>query len=574
MTWIEYLVPPVHTIHPPMKRLLSLVAASLLIHSWNLCAADLKMAAIFTDHMVIQRDHPVPIWGWADPGEKISVEFSGQTKSTTADADGKWLLKLDAVPASGEGKVLVVKSETRANLHLQLLDVLVGEVWLASGQSNMAYGLAAAHDAAAELAKANDTQLRFFTVSRTTAAEPQPDLKGKWAVSTPESAKGFSAVAYFFARSLREKLQCPVAILHSSWGGTAAQTWLSLDALKQEPAFTGYVSRWDTALTKYREVQAHPEWIESYEKDLKQWQAEVAPAFNAAMKEYNALKVKGPKPVPSRPEPSNPDPMAVPSPAARPSTPSVIYNAMIAPLAPFAIRGALWYQGEANGGSGLEYRTLLPRLIGDWRKHWGQGDFPFLVVQLPGWDHATTPPHEHDWPWVREAQLLTSQTVPRTGLAVGIDVGDPRDVHPTGKLDIGLRLAAAARKIAYGESIVHSGPIFRSFSTQGSTLRISFTEIGSGLAISEAPWRANGVEPLPKDKLLGFTIAGDDRVWHEADAKIDGEQVVLSSPNVPKPIAARYGWANAPRCNLYNKEGLPASPFRTDNWPLKSTPAK
>lgn len=543
----------------------TLIISSILLCTRVAVFAAIKLPAVFADHMVLQCDQPVPVWGTADAGEQVTVEFAGQKKTATADAAGKWILRLDAMPASAEPRALTVRGKNS----VAIPDVLVGEVWLASGQSNMGVPLSSAHNAATELPAANDAQLRFFTVTKATAAEPQSDLRGKWEASNPDTAKNFSAVAYFFARELRAKLQCPVAILHSSWGGTPAQAWVSLDALRQEPPFTGHLKKWDDALAKYREVQAHPELITNYQKELKQWQTEVASAFNAALKEYNANKAGGPKPTPSRPEPSNPDPMAIPSPSARPSTPSVIFNAMIAPLAPYAMRGAIWYQGEANGGQGMEYRSLLPRLIGDWRAHWAEGDFPFLFVQLPGWDHDTKPAAQHDWPWLREAQLLTLKNVPRTGMVVAIDIGDPRDVHPKDKLDVGQRLALAARKVAYGEKIIASGPIYHDFAIEASLARVKFSETGSGLTMGQAPWRADGVEPFAKDKLTGFTIAGEDRDWVEADARIDGDSVVVSSAQVLKPVAVRYGWANSPRCNLYNNEGLPASPFRSDDWPVR-----
>ena len=526
--------------------------------------ADVKVPAVFAEHMVLQRDVPVPVWGWAQPGEQIMVEFAGQTKITTTTPLGTWSLKLDPMSASSEGRMMAV----RGNNAVTFDDVLVGEVWLASGQSNMGVPVSGAHNAATELPKAEDSQLRFFTVTKNTAAEAQTDLRGKWDLSTPETAKAFSAVAYFYARELRAKLKCPVGILHSSWGGTPAQAWVSLSALRKQASLAAHLKTWDAALAKYHEVQAHPEIMTAYQADLKQWQTDVAPAFTAAMKEYLASKSAGPKPVPSRPEPSNPDPMGIPSPSARPSTPSVIFNAMIAPLAPYAIRGAIWYQGEANGGAGLEYRTLLPCLIADWRAQWNQGDFTFLFVQLPGWDHDTKPVEQHDWPWLREAQLFTLKNVPRTGMAVTIDIGDPRNVHPTDKIDVGQRLALAARKVAYGEAIVFSGPLYRESAIESAAIRVKFNEIGGGLGIGQAPWRAEGVEPFPADKLTGFTIAGEDHQWVEATAVVDGDSVVVTSPKVIKPLAVRYGWANAPRCNLYNKEGLPASPFRTDDWPI------
>ena len=548
-----------------VKTRLNLFAAVVLMASATFSrAVELKFAHIFSDHAILQRDQPVPVWGWADAGAVVTVEFAGQTKNATADASGKWLVKLDALRASVEPRTLTAHTTMTA----MVSDVLVGEVWLASGQSNMGVPLSSAHNAAMELPKTDDSLLRFYTVSKSTAAEPQPDVTGKWEASTPVTAKNYSAVAYFFARELRAKLNCPVAVLHSSWGGTPGQAWVSMDALRKEPSLARHVQKYDEALVAYRDVQAHPEKVANYKDELKRWQTEVAPAFNAAMKEYNAKKSTGPKPTPARPEPVNPDPMAIPSPSSRPGTPSVIFNGMIAPLAPYALRGAIWYQGEANGSAGMEYRSLLPCLIGDWRTHWSQGDFTFLIVQLPGWDHDTKPAEQHDWPWLREAQLLTLKNVPKTGLAVGIDIGDPHDVHPKDKLDIGVRLALAARKVAYSENVVHSGPIFQEIKVEGAAVRVKFAETGSALMIGQAPWRAEGVEPLPSDKLIGFTIAGDDRRWFAANAKIEDDCVVVTSPEVPKPVAVRYGWANAPRCNLYNKEGLPASPFRTDEWSI------
>ena len=261
--------------------------------------------------------------------------------------------------------------------------------------------------------------------------------------------------------------------------------------------------------------------------------------------------------------------MDIPSPSSRPGTPSVIFNAKIAPLVGYAMRGALWYQGEANASGGIEYRTLLPRLISDWRKQWAQGDFPFLVVQLAAWDMDKNPAPFHQWPWLREAQAMTIQTVPNTALAVAIDVGNPADVHPKGKEPVGQRLALAARKLAYGEStLVASGPVFREAKPEGATMRVTFTDTGSGLTIGQAPWRADGEAPWPQDKLIGFTLAGEDRVWHDAEAKIEGDTVIVSSPAVTNPIAVRYAWANSPRCNLYNRESLPSVPFRGDDWPM------
>ena len=527
--------------------------------------AAVKLPAVFSDHMLLQCDKPAPVWGTAAPGEKVRVEFSGQTKSVTADASGKWSVILDSLPSGAEPRVMKI----RGTNELTLQDVLVGEVWLASGQSNMALSLPGAHNAGQVIPQANDPQLRFFTVTHNTAAEPQGDLAGKWALTTPDNAKTFSAVAYFFAQELRRVRKCPVAVLHSSWGGTPIQTWMSMDAIRQAPALTKIVEQWDKALEAHAKVVANPKLVVDYQSDLKRWQAEVAPVFSAASKQYEAAKTAGkavgPKPTPSRPEPIHPDPMAIPSPSRRPGTPSVSFNAMIAPLAHYAMRGAIWYQGEADGSSGLQYRTLLPRLIRNWRTLWAQGDFPFLYVQLPGCYSDSGPVAEHGWPWLREAQLMTLAE-PHTGMAITIDVGDPANVHPQDKVDVGVRLALSARKVAYGENVVGSGPLYRGFAVEGAGVRVRFAETGSGLTLGKAPWCAPRVQPLPTDRLIGFFVAGDNKQWVEADARIDGTSVIVSSPTVPKPAAVRYGWASSPRCNLYNKEGLPASPFRTDAW--------
>jgi len=543
-----------------MKR--SILACLLLP---LLARSEVNLPSVFSDHLVLQRDAALPIWGWAKEGETITVEFAGQTKTTKADATGKWLVKLDPLRVSAEPREMKIGQRV-------IKDVLVGEVWLASGQSNMGFPLSAAHNAEQALATAGDPLLRFFTVQNGTAAEPQNDLRGKWDLSDPNTAKAFSAVAYFFARDLRTKLSVPVAILHSSWGGTPAQAWLSMEALRESPAFENHVKSYEAALIKHRDVLAHPEKMETYRKDLTVWQKEIAPAFNAAMKAWNAGPKTTAKPMPAKPEPANPDPMDIPSPSSRPGTPSVIFNAKIAPLVGYAMRGALWYQGEANGSGGIEYRTLLPRLIGDWRKRWNQGDFPFLVVQLAAWDMDKSLAPFHQWPWLREAQSMTIQSVPNAALAVTIDVGDAADVHPKGKEPVGQRLALAARTLAYGETaLVASGPVFREAKAEGGTMRVTFAETGSGLTIGQAPWRAEGDTPWPTDKLVGFTLAGEDHEWHDAEARIEGDSVIVSNPAVTKPVAIRYAWANSPRCNLYNREGLPAVPFRSDDWPM---PAK
>lgn len=557
---------------------LKLTAVFLLAVSINELHAAIKLSSIFSDHMVLQRETTVSVWGLAEPGEEVTVNFGSQKKLAKVDDAGKWLVKLDAIKANAEPGTLRVTGKSPADTKI-ISDVLVGDVWLAGGQSNMGFPLNSAHNAAEVLPQAQDSLLRFFIVKTKPAARPQADCVGKWEAATPASAKGFSAVAYFFAREIRRDQKCPVAVMQVPWGGTDIETWISLAGLRQNPPLTNTLARWDKAVEASQKIQANPQLVADYEKDLNQWQAEVAPAYNAAVRQYNedkpAGKTVGDKPQPARPEPSNPDPMGMPSPSRRPRTPTVNFNGMIAPLVPYALRGVIWYQGENNGGRGLEYRELFPRLIEDWRGQWkksGGSEFPFLFVQLPCNGADSTPVAEKGWPWLREAQLMTLK-VPYTGMAITIDVGDPDNVHPADKLDVGLRLSLVAKKLVYREPVIASGPLYKDFKTESDgKIRIHFSETGSGLTIGQSPWCAPGVKPFPHDKLIGFYLAAADKKWFEAEARIDGDSVWVSSPQVPYPVAVRYGWANSPRCNLYNKEGLPASPFRTDSWPV--TPDK
>ena len=546
----------------PSRRLLAILA----IASPLCLRAELKLNPLFSDHAVLQAGMDVPIWGTALPSQKVHVRFAGQDREAIADASGKWLMRLQPLAPSEESRTLEVEAE---GSKMEVKDVLVGEVWLAGGQSNMAYPVGSLPDAAQVLPGAEDPELRFYTVAKKTADAPQQEASGKWETSNPLTAKGFSAAAYFFARDLRHSLHCPVAIVHSSWGGTPIETWIGLDAFRREPVLTRPLKDWDKALNDHRRVQADPSLESSYLAALDEWKKNVGSKYDAALKAYRAAesegKAVGEPPKPATPEPTNPDPMGMPSPSRRPQAPSVSFNAMIAPLVPYGIRGFLWYQGEANASAGMDYRLLLPRLIDDWRRRWG-AELPFLYVQLPANGKNVTAVAENGWPWLREAQLMALRE-PRTGMAITIDIGDPANVHPSDKVDVGLRLARLARGNVYGEAIETSGPLPSGFAIEGGHIRVRFAHTGGGLTPGQAPWRAKGVEPLPTDRLLGFYVAGTEKLWVEAQATIEGDTVVVSSPAVPNPVAVRYGWAQSPRCNLYNREGLPASPFRTDNWP-------
>ena len=540
------------------------ILLALCLISGPALLAAAKPMTLFTDGMVLQRDAILPVWGTATPGEEVTVEFSGQKKSAKADEKGFWMVKLDPVTASSSPSEMTISA---GGSQTKVSNVLVGDVYLAGGQSNMGSPLFAAHNAAEVLPQATDDKLRFFNVTKKTAAEPQTDVTGQWKASDPTSAKDFSAVAYFFACEIRKSANVPVGVVSAPWGGTPIETWMSLDSIKAPPALTNVVAQWDKALVEYDKVKADPKLESDYLADLDQWTKEVKPVFDATMKTWNedkaAGKPVGDKPKPSRPEPSNPDPMGPPSPSRRPSTPSVSYNAMIAPLSPLALKGVLWYQGEANAGRGLEYRTLFPRLIQGWRKQWGV-DFPFLFVQLPMNGKDPVPVAKDGEPFLREAQLMTLSE-PKTAMAITIDIGDPNNVHPGDKIDVGKRLALLARRDIYGEKIDASGPLYQGFKVEGDKIRVSFKETAKGLKPGQAPWCAKGVEPLPTDKLVGFVIAGSDGNWVEADAVIEGNDVIVSSKSVTNPVAVRYGWAHSPRCNLYNSEGLPASTFRTDD---------
>ncbi len=535
--------------HSPKIILIGLLSCSCL-------HAEVKLPAFFTDHMVLQRDIPAPVWGTAAPGEKVAVQFAGQSVSVTAGADGRWLAKFTPLKASASPQVLTVRGTNTVAIN----DVVVGDVWLASGQSNMGSSMNSG-SAANALPEAGDPLLRFFNVTKTVAAEPQADVKGKWEPSTPEAAKNFSAVAYFFAKEIRKTQNVPVGVFNGPWGGTPVRTWMSLQSLSVDPAVAKTLAEWESALAKHDAVKDKPELMVAYYKEMKDWETNVQPGMKAA-------KLAGqPAPANARPEPEVPDPIAMPSSSKRPSTPTISYNGMIAPLVPYALRGFIWYQGEADASHGLDYRALFPALIQGWRAAWKQGDLPFLYVQLPanGKDTVPVATSANTVPWLREAQAMALR-LPATGMAVTLEIGDPVNVHPDNKVHAGHRLALVAREKVYGEKIAGTSPLYLDHTVAGNAVRVRFANTGGGLVVGTAPWRAAGVEPLPTDHLVGFYIAGEDKQWVEAAARIEKDSVVVSAPSVAKPVAVRYGWASSPGVNLYNKEGLPVGPFRTDDW--------
>ncbi len=488
-------------------------------------SADVKLPAVFGNHMLLERDAAVPVWGWADPGEKVTVSAAGQSKTATADSAGKWSVKLDALKAGGPIEVTV-----QGNNVIRLSDVLVGEVWLCSGQSNMAMTVGSSRNAQEEIAAANYPQIRLFTVARKTAEEPQKDCQGEWKLCSPKTVGGFSAAGYFFGRELHKQLNVPVGLIDSSWGGTPVEGWTCLKAQEAVPELAPRMAGFKKVLANYDPEKAK----QVYEKQLAKWKLDAAKAKEAGQR------------LPRRPQLFDPH--------FSPHSPGRLFNGMIAPVAPYAIRGAIWYQGESNAGNALIYGLQMKTMIGNWRNLWGEGDFPFLFVQLPNFMAPQQRPSETSgWPLIRE-QFVKTLAVPNTGMAVTIDIGEEKDIHPKNKQDVGKRLAQWALAKTYGKDVVACGPLYKSMKKQGDKIVIEFTYTGGKLA-------AKG------DQLKGFAIAGKDKSFVWADAKIEGDRVVVSSPKVKSPVAVRYAWANNPECNLFNEAGLPASPFRTDDWP-------
>ena len=494
-----------------------------------LCASpvtkgDVVPSPLFSDNAVLQQGITVPVWGTASENEKVTVEFSGQKVSTIAK-NGRWLVRLEPMQASAKPRTLTISG----NNSLTFQNILVGEVWICSGQSNMErqLGLRSGQPPLAnweqEAAGANYPQIRQFLVKPTISTTPLSEAVGAWEVCSPESAPRFTAVGYYFGRDLHKHLQVPIGLINSTWGGTPAESWMSREALMGDPVLAPILENHSKA------IQDYPAKLADYQANESQLKAAHEAACAAAQSEG--------KPAPRPPAPPR-------DPLKSPTSPCVLFNAMINPLLPYGIRGTIWYQGEGNRGRAKEYQMLFPALIADWRSRWQQGDFPFLYVQLA--------PFKSTAPDIREAQLLTLKKSPRTAMAVITDHGDAENIHPAEKEPVGQRLALAARALAYGESIEYSGPLFQDATGEGATMVLRFSHIGGGLLAKEGP-------------LTGFTIAGADQKFVPAQAEIRGETVVVSSPSVPSPVAVRYGWANVPEGNLFNTEGLPASPFRTDD---------
>jgi sialate O-acetylesterase len=538
--------------------------------------ADVKMPAIFGDHMVLQQDGKIPVWGTADPGESVKVVVGASQAQTQADKEGLWRVDLPALPMNATGQTMTVTGKNA----LTFQDVLIGEVWLASGQSNMELKMAQLKGSRNVLnideaiASAANPQIRLFLVARQTGIGPKNDVQGTWKICSPESVLDFSAVAFFFGKDLQESLKRPVGLIGSYWGGTAVQSWTSLEALKSVPMTAGGAAQVEKRRDEFpKDPAARAAAMADYKARLTEWQTNVDVPYQATIKKWNqdvaAAKASG-QPPPERPKessnhPNNPDGEAFEY--------TTLFNGMINPLIPYGMKGVIWYQGESNsGGNGENYDVLLKTMITDWRARWGEGDFTFLIVLLANMDSRYPMPTDSGWAGVRGGQVKVSGTVPNTGLGSAIDIGMAHNIHPPDKFDVGRRLAAAAKHIAYGQDIVYAGPSFVRMTIEGNKARITYKDIGSGLMIARPPFDAQDYPPLSTTELTGFAIAGEDRKWSWGKAAIDGKDIVVSSDDVPKPVAVRYGWAQNPEINLYNKEGFPAVPFRTDDWPFVAPP--
>jgi len=471
-------------------RAFAVVAAALVLLTASTVLAELKLPAMFTSNGVLQQGKPVPVWGWADADAEVAVTFAGQTKTANSDKDGKWIVKLDALKANKEPATMTIKS---GDAELKVENILVGEVWFCSGQSNMEWTVN--RSILPDTVNADEfPMIRHIKVPHVRAAEPAADFNGAWQVSDKATANGFTAVGFFFATQLQKELDTPIGLIGCNWGGTRIEPWTP------------------------------PEGFEIVKDKI----------------DINALGDK-----------------------------SSMYHGMVCAVKPYAIAGSIWYQGESNGGEGESYLWKTKAMVEGWRKVWGQGDFPYYLVQLANFRAPNPEPAGGDgWAKIREAQTAVLSEVKNTGMAVIIDVGEANDIHPRNKYDVGSRLALWALAKDYGKSdVVYSGPLYKEAKVEGDKIRISFDHVGSGLMAAKKSSPQSIDAPQPAEKLAGFAIAGDDQKWAWADAVIDGDTVVVSAPEVKNPVAVRYGFSmNPDKVNLYNKEGLPAGPFRTDKW--------
>ena len=508
---------------------------SLLLLTPSLLLAELKVPHFFSDHMILQRERAAAIWGKADAGAEVTVSFKGKSATAKAAADGKWKAQIETGSADAKGAVLTISAGADK---IEIQDVLVGEVWFASGQSNMFYTMNRSPEYAALIAESNHPALRMFNAPLVTAEENQEDIDGSWKAASPETVPDYSAVAFFFARKLHLELGVPVGVIKSAWGGKPVETFTSREALNTLPGTKALVDAMLKDEASYDQAKADA----AYSSKLEQWKATMAAA-------------KGKPEVDRKRLPKKPD--APKRPLLTEGRPGVLYAAMIHPFVGYTMRGAIWYQGEGNARPGaVPYDQTLPLMINDWRKRWAD-EFSFYYVQLASYHAPSTAPGTPDsWALTQDRMRLVLGTTPKTGMAIINDVGEANDIHPKNKKDPGERLARWALAKDYGKQLIYSGPLFKSSEVKDGAIRVTFDQSGAGL-------KSRDGGPLKR-----FEIAGADKVWKWADAKVDGtDSVLVSSAEVKTPVAVRYAWAANPEgANLVNSDGLPASVFRTDDW--------
>ncbi|MFA6470450.1 MAG: sialate O-acetylesterase [Candidatus Latescibacterota bacterium] len=505
-----------------IRRTIIMFAVFVVCNS--ILSADVLLPSFLWHHMVIQRNADYPVWGWASPGEKITVDFHGQKLSAVTGADSLWKVSLKPMQAGGPFTMTVKGKNT-----VTLYNILIGDVWVCSGQSNMQWPVKYSANPEVEIAAGNHPKIRLFMVKKAGAADPQKDCSGQWQECTPHTVGEVTGVGYYFVRELEKNLDIPIGLVQSAWGGTDISPWMSRAAITANPDTKYLLDGWEKVIDdKPKEMLLHYEAVSGW--------------F-----EYCFVQM-------SRRESYDPFPANPKGFTKGFGAPTWLFNAMIAPLTRFPVTGALWYQGESDSGRGYMYRTLLKTLIKDWRAQWKAENLPFIVVQLANVGQPDKEPVDNGWAETREAELMALE-LPKTGLAVTLDLGIAEDVHYKNKQDAGRRSALSALHVAYGKDIPYTGPIYKSMTAEGGKIRLTFDHVGGGLT-------ARNNEPLK-----GFAIAGADKKFVWANAKIEGNEITVSSDKVAEPVAARYAWSSNPVCNLYNKEGLPASTFRTDDWP-------
>lgn len=521
-----------------MKASVNLGLLLALITSTAL--ADVKLPALFSDGLVFQQGKPLAVWGWAAPDEDVSVRFAGQTQVTRTDLDGKWRVTLDPVPANAQPQDMTVAGKNTVTVK----NLLVGEVWVCSGQSNMQWMVSQAANAQQEIAAASFPQIRMFNVERATSQTPLDDVKGSWKEANAQNVGQFSAVGYFFGRHLHQVLKVPVGLINTSWGGTRIEAWTSRESLEERPCAAQMLSDWEGVKKNWDAAAENAK----FEAAKTAWQAQVK-----KINEENA-KLPADKKVRAPAAPRPPD-----DPNKTQHHPAVLFNAMVAPLIPYSIQGAIWYQGESNQKRAFQYQELLPNMINDWRTRWNY-ELSFYIVQLASFGNGQPVTKDagvpDTWAELQEAQYLTAITLPKTGLAVTNDIGEEKDIHPKNKQEVGRRLALWALARDYNRpNTVFSGPMFKNSIIEGAKVRLQFDHVGGGLKTRDG------------GELKHFQIAGADQKWVWAQAKIENNEIIVSSDAVHAPAGVRYAWAAWPEgANLINAEGLPATCFRTDEF--------